>query len=291
MDAYICYTPKLLQAGELKEAFEQAVVALLGPEAQIRVRHPRDTGRAGVSDSVDLGPESLRAIVDLSKIDVGLSAELRDYSKRVHMSFRAVHSGTAFYGYAGGDVSVECLERVALVLGLERTEAPKDPFVLDVENIESRVLALEKAAKGVERTLRCFVSFKFDDARTVAQVDRLKRLLAAVHIEWVTGEQFEPRRIEDKVKARLRADLDFIIAVISKAGESKWIRDELADANSRGLSVVVLLEEGASFDKGIFGTLEYIPYDLAIEQTFPALLEGVDFIRAEISMRSKVSES
>ena len=96
---------------------------------------------------------------------------------------------------------------------------------------------------------------------TLLQVDRLKRLLDAVHIEWVTGEQFEPRRIEDKVKARLRADIDFIIAVITKAGESKWIRDELADANARDLWVVVLLEDGATFDKGIFGTLEYITYD------------------------------
>ncbi len=99
----------------------------------------------------------------------------------------------------------------------------------------------------------------------------------------MTGEQFEPRRIEDKVKARLRADIDFIIAVISKAGESKWIRDELGDANSRELPVVVLLEKGATFDKGIFGTLEYITYDLTIEQTFPALLEGVNFIQAEIA--------
>jgi hypothetical protein len=48
-----------------------------------------------------------------------------------------------------------------------------------------------------------------------------------------------------------------------------------------------LLEDGATFDKGIFGTLEYIPFDLAIEQTFSALLEGINFIRAEISMRDE----
>jgi hypothetical protein len=104
-----------------------------------------------------------------------------------------------------------------------------------------------------------------------------------VGLEFVTGEQFEPRRIEDKVKARLRADVNFVVAVISKAGESKWIRDEVADANARGLSVILLLEDGATFDRGIFGTLEYIPYDLAIDQTFLALLEGINFIRAEVS--------
>jgi hypothetical protein len=118
---------------------------------------------------------------------------------------------------AHGKESVECLELVALYLGLEQTEAPK------VDKLESRVLALEKATKDVERTLKCFISFKFDDAQTTTQVDRLKRLLAAVHIEWVTGEQYEPRRIEDKVKAKLRADVDFIVAVTSKAGESTWM--------------------------------------------------------------------
>ena len=107
-----------------------------------------------------------------------------------------------------------------------------------------------------------------------------------MHIEWVTGEQFEPRRIEDKVKAKLRADVDFIIAVISKAGESKWIRDEIADANARDLWVVLLLENGATFDKGIFGTLEHIQYDLAIDQSFLALLEGINFIKAEVSTRT-----
>jgi hypothetical protein len=170
---------------------------------------------------------------------------------------------------------------------LEQTEAPKNWLVLAVESLESKVSALEDAAKSVERAPKCFISFKFDDAQTVTQVDRLKRFLAAAHIEWLTGDQFEPRRIEDKVKAKLRADIDFVIAVISKAGESKWIRDELADANARDLWIVLLLEDGATFDKGIFGTLEYIPFDLAIEQTFSALLEGINFIRAEISMRDE----
>ena len=193
--------------------------------------------------------------------------------------------------FASGEESVECLDRIALSLGLEQIEDPKDSLDLLFKGLESRVLALEKLSKDTARALRCFISFKFDDNGTAIQADRLKRLLAALRIEWVTGEQFEPRRIEDKVKSRLRADVDFIVAVISKAGESKWIRDELADANARGLRVVILLEVGATFDKGIFGALEYIPYDLTIEQTFPALLEGVNFIKAEISTRGEDREA
>jgi hypothetical protein len=43
------------------------------------------------------------------------------------------------------------------------------------------------------------------------------------------------------------------------------------------------LENGATFDKGIFGTLEHIRYAAAIEETFSAVLEGINFIRAAIA--------
>jgi hypothetical protein len=280
MDASLYYAPKVLRTGELKEAFEQAVAAALAPNAVIEVSHPRKTLRAGVSDSIQLDSESLRAIVDLSKIShLTLTARVpRSDSRTVYLGCSNI--GGLLHVYAVGEVSVECLERLALNLGLEQTEAPKNDYL---ERLELRVSALEESAKAVERTLRCFISFKFDDAATVTQVDRLKRLMSAVHIEWVTGEQFEPRRIEDKVKAKLRADVNFVVAVISKAGESKWIRDEFGDANARGLPIVLLLERGATFDEGIFGTLEYIPYELVIDQTFAALLEGINFIKAEMS--------
>jgi hypothetical protein len=162
---------------------------------------------------------------------------------------------------------------------LERIKRPKASLDRALEEVRSRLVALENAVIS-ERRLKCFVSFKFDDAQIAAQIERLKRFLSALQVEWVTGEQFEPRRIEDKVKARLRGDVNFVIAVISKAGESKWLRDELADANARGLSLVVLLENGATFDKGIFGTLEYVSYDVAIDQTFVSVLEGINFIKA-----------
>ena len=304
MNACFYYRSKLLQVGELKEAAEQAVEAVLGKDAQIKVRYPRHTGRAGVSDEIELGAESLRAIVDLNKINLKLIARPTDkvYSpKLIYVSFNAPNEGLVYFSGAEEE-SVQCMERIALNLALEQTEAPEDELrraehelqdklrhaehELRLE-VESRLSALEKAAKDLERTPKCFISFKFDDTQTVNQVDRLKRLLAAVHIEWVTGEQFEPRRIEDKVKAKLRADIDFVIAVISKAGESKWIRDELADANARSLWIVLLLEDGAKFDKGIFGALEYISFDLAIDQTFSAVLEGINYIKAEISTREE----
>ena len=120
-----------------------------------------------------------------------------------------------------------------------------------------------------------------------ANVNRIKRFLTAAGIDWVTGEQFEPRRIEDKVKTRLRADIDFVITLISTSGQSTWLRDEIADANAHDLWIIVLLENGASFDRGILGTLEYIPYDDEPDTTFTQVLEGINFIRAELSTRAQ----
>jgi len=294
MNAHLYYRPKLLQVGEFKEAFELAVKEVLGTDAQITVGYPRQTGRAGVRDYIELGVESLRAVVDLNKIQFSLNAKALANSnlfERISVSCFGMGPVEVVSFEANGEESVQCLERFALNLGLEQTEPPEDVLrraehELRLE-VESRLSALEKAAKDLERTPRCFISFKFDDAQAITEVDRLKRLLAAVHIEWITGEQYEPRRIEDKVKAKLRADVDFVIAVISKAGASTWIRDELADANARGLWIMLLLEDGAKFDKGIFGALEYISFDLAIDQTFSAVLEGINFIKAEISVRDE----
>jgi hypothetical protein len=53
---------------------------------------------------------------------------------------------------------------------------------------------------------------------------------------------------------------------------------------------VLLLKNGATFDKGVFGSLEYIPFDLAINQTFCALLEGINFIKAEIATNGEHSK-
>jgi hypothetical protein len=148
MNARFFYRPKLLQVGEFKEAFEQAVIAVMGSDAQITVTHPRHTGREGVSDDIELGVDSLRSVVDLNKIDLVLNATppATPYSsKRVFIMCNALSAGVVYF-YANSEESVQCLERVVLNLGLEQTEAPKDSLVLAFENLESRVSTLEKVA-------------------------------------------------------------------------------------------------------------------------------------------------
>jgi hypothetical protein len=284
MNATFHFTPKLLRTGELKDAFELALKEILGENAQIKVGHRRPPRRPGVEeDPVWLEADSLRALCDLSALDVVLSAKREGSAFReIYLAIMPAFRGGSFRIYASGEESLECVEKMAAILGLAESAAFEDP----ADSLESRVSAAERILAKQGQRLRSFISFKFDDPRTALQSNILKRLLAALEVDWVSGEQFEPRRIEDKVKARLRADVDFLIAIISKAGESKWIRDELSDANARGIWIILLLEEGATFDKGIFGTLEYISYEITIEQTFPALVEGINFVRAELTARS-----
>jgi hypothetical protein len=283
MEAHLFYRRKVLQIGALKDVIEKAISAELGPNPKINVAYPH-TPSPGVRDSVKLDTESLRPIVNFNDVgfSVQASSSVPGRYEYVNIAFGNPTQGGVFSIYVYDKQSFRCVEMIAACLGLEQTEPVAEPEE-DFEALEARVAALEKMAKEAGNNPKCFLSFKFDDPETVAQVNRVKRLLAAAHIEFLTGEQFEPRRIEDKVRARLRADVDFLIAVISKRGASAWIRDEIVDADSRDLWIIILLEEGATFERGIFGTLEYIRYSGAIEKTFPELLEGINFIRADIS--------
>lgn len=287
MDATWHYIPKVLVAGQLKDACEKAIAATLGDELEhFHVEYPRRDGRPGVrEDDLVLDVGSLQAIVDMSKIDLKIDAQssyTKGNARRVWITFRAMDSLVTAYAY--GTPAVNCLEQIALSLGLERTEPPED---VTWDNVLTRVEALEHSVAQIRKRLKCFISFRFNDAQTVEQINVLKRMLKALEIDWITGEEFEPRKIEEKVRARLRADVDFLIGVINKAGQSNWIRDELGDAHARELRIILLKEDGAIFDEGIFGPLEFIPYKDAISQTFPALVEGINFIRAEIAERSQ----
>lgn len=269
------YKPKVLLPGELKRAFEQSAASVLGQEFEISAVFVNDSNDA--TTELSLGGDSLIKLTDLSNIYVKIRANAKNGdSLRVSCD----NCADTFRMGVVDEPSLRCLNALALYLGLERTR-PKDPIQGPLDDFDARLKVLEQAFARSDRRLKCFISFKFDDTGTANQVARLKRFLSALDVEWVSAEQFEPRRIEDKVRAKLRADVDFVVAVISKAGRSEWIRDELGDANARGLCVVVLVENAASFEQGIFGSLEYIKYDAAIDQCFLEILEAVNFIKAE----------
>jgi hypothetical protein len=168
------------------------------------------------------------------------------------------------------------VERAVACLGL----TPYDP------PIQNQVAALEKRLDAVQALqleaahLRCFLSFRFNgtDEALAAQVERFLRLQG---VEVLTGRSYEPRRVEDKVRSRLTQALDFVVYLLTSSGDSSWLRDEIAEARAVQVPVIPLVEDGASFQQGLFGNIEHIPFAPGhIGDIWISLTEALTFIRA-----------
>lgn len=141
-----------------------------------------------------------------------------------------------------------------------------------IEELRRRVASLERAAAEHKPTI--FLSYRFDDnGRNCAL--HVRRLLELLQVKVITGESYEPRTIQEKVKTRLEG-LDAIVVIVTKGPASSWIRDELNRSNTR---VIPLVEEGAKFDKGLFGDIEYISFAPGhVADAFIRLIEGVAYL-------------
>ncbi|GBE18340.1 hypothetical protein BMS3Abin16_00938 [archaeon BMS3Abin16] len=154
------------------------------------------------------------------------------------------------------------------------------------KSIEKRFQKLEKRLGEIEEAqrqnkLRCFLSFKFENPQTKTKALKVTQLLDLSDVEVITGEPYEPRKVSEKVKATLNQHLDFICLIVTSDGETMWTRDEINLAHSKGVPLVPLVEEGATFTPGMFGDHEEIRFPSAqIEEAFIKLLEAVNFIRS-----------
>jgi hypothetical protein len=146
-------------------------------------------------------------------------------------------------------------------------------------DILARVSALEETVFAQSRRMRGFLSYRFTPT-TEALLSPLKEFFALLNVDVVTGGNYEPRRISDKVLDRLRGPLDLIVLLVTRDGESFWTRDEIVAGHLRGIAVIPIVEEGVEFTQGIFGDLEYIPFAPGhIGDAFLKLLEAVKYIR------------
>jgi len=70
-----------------------------------------------------------------------------------------------------------------------------------------------------------------------------------------------------------------IIVIETADGKSFWTRDEIARAQNPGVFLIPLVEEGATFDAGIFGDHEYIPFARDhVSDAFINLIEGIQYV-------------
>ena len=163
-------------------------------------------------------------------------------------------------------------------LGLEPA-ARVDVKLKEIEALSHRLDTLERVPSRARRSLRCFLSYRLEDAPSDRAATEVERFLSLLEVEVVTGRGYEPRSIRDKVDERLDG-LDLAVLLVSSNGESFWTRDEITTARARGVYVIPIVGEGHDFFPGLFGDHEYIRYATDhVGDAFLKLLEGVLYVR------------
>ena len=188
------------------------------------------------------------------------------------------------------DVSADTPDDIKVMLdlltkGLDLKEASDEALAKargpNQKAISERLAVLERIVLGPNRTLRCFLSYRFtpqneDPAR------KLHSFLTLLGIDVVTGDTYEPRPVSQKIMGRLKDDLDFIVLLAGGDGESFWTRDEIATANHKMIPLVPVIEDGVKFEPGLFGDIECVPYAKGhIGDSFLKVLEAVKYIREQ----------
>ena len=116
-----------------------------------------------------------------------------------------------------------------------------------------------------------FLAHRFDElGKRYAEV--VGRFLRLVGFEVLQGEGYEARDIPEKVADRIRSQ-DLFVCIVS-GGDPTWLLSEAAFAKGLSKYMVILVEEGLAFKKGIVGAdYEHLtfPKDF-VEKAFNELL-------------------
>lgn len=148
-----------------------------------------------------------------------------------------------------------------------------------LKQVSERLALLERLVLGPNRTLCCFLSYRFTPENE-EPARKLHQFLTLLGIDVITGDTYEPRPISQKVMDRLKGDLDFIVLLVGQDGESFWTRDEIAITKHKMIPLVPIVEDGVNFSSGLFGDLEYVSYSKGhIGDSFLKVLEAIKFVR------------
>ena len=251
-------------------------------------------GSVSISAGRSLGSDTSETR-DLAEQDITNSTSLADYN---HMLFTGpypeslgIHRapGSRYLlslesGSSGGEL-MALAEDVTAMLALE--EHPLEPDTAcdrltadanPVSGIEARLDRLESIVLRDNQPLTCFLSYRFS-AENVATVAELSRFLEALGITVVNPSVYEPRPITAKVRDKI-SRADFIVQIITSSGQSAWTSTEAGAATTMSLPVVPLIEDGVTFEPGLLGDLEWIPFARGhIADTFTSVLDAIKYLR------------
>jgi hypothetical protein len=144
-------------------------------------------------------------------------------------------------------------------------------------DITDRVKQLENTSS--RQSITCFLSYQFSGiSRDYGRL--VKEFLEELSdIRVVTGEGYEPRTIQDKVRSRL-AGIDVVVLIEVAERRSVWTRDEIARTQTPGVFFIPLVEKGAAFEPGIYGEHEHISFAQGhVSDAFLGLLQGINYVR------------
>lgn len=227
--------------------------------------------------------DSVSDVCDLTRDYVHMSFITESYSPGIQISFMPYDE------YFIITISVTEFDMNKVIDDLQ-TALPLESFVPKKSvSVEDRIFDLERRVRIVEgmsegKKLRCFLSCRFieEDPINERYITQVKKFLTLLDVDVETGEEYQPRRIEEKVEEKLRGELDFIVLLVVQSNATEWQRDEIAYNLASHLKVIPLVEEGANFTPGIFGNVEKIGFPREhITEAFLKLIEGVRFIRME----------
>jgi hypothetical protein len=134
-------------------------------------------------------------------------------------------------------------------------------------------------------SLRCFVSFRFDEHSKALALE-LRNFMELAGLEFISGLGYEPRSVSEKVLDRLKGRINLFIVILASGADSAWLHQEIGVAKGRGLPVMVLREDGAGFDEGLLSDIEYASFPKGqISGVFIPVLQAIQYIQ----LRSKTS--
>ena len=119
-----------------------------------------------------------------------------------------------------------------------------------------------------------FLAHRFDDeGKAVAHT--LHLYLSALGFSVIEGEGYEGRDIPDKVRERIRPQ--DILLCVATPGDSNWILSEVSFALALGKYIIIMVQDGVDFNKGIVGTTyEHLAFPKGnVEKCFTDLLRAL----------------
>lgn len=281
--AYKYYKQKRFKPNQIAECFQKIISKLELPDDNTSISGTYDVGD-NTNESRDISLNDLRTICEIKALPYSVAFSYPDPEEK----------------YGKSNIIIFQVFRGELQLGLhlsgpERSETLFKTFeeALDLEQIsppeysDEKITIIEERLNSIEerleehKQLTCFLSYRFN-SRSKAVALELMRFLELLEVHVVSGAGYEPRRVDEKVIARLEQPLDFLIYLITKDGESTWTRDELAYSLAKGYAVVLLVESGAEIGKGLLGNWEYLEFESDhISDTFVGILEAIRYIKQE----------